>query len=157
MPDYTTVTKVTDLFPKISDTNISSASIAFYIDQAEAEINGKIAVRYTLPFSLTPPLVETIATELSVIKILDRFFTSEAKSKNDWRDIRKKDLNGLLGGIAEGKITLINSANEIIGQRTDIQDIYSDTKDYTPTFSHLHYSLQEVDEDRLDSEEDDLD
>lgn len=157
MPDYTTVTKVTDLFPKISDTSITSASIAFYIDQAEAEINGRIAVRYTLPFSLTPPLVETIATELSVIKILDRFFTSEAKSKNDWRDTRRKDLNSLLDGIAEGKITLINSANEIIGQRSDIQDIYSDTKDYTPTFNHLHYSLQEIDEDRLDDEEDDLD
>jgi phage gp36-like protein len=157
MPDYTTVTKVTDLFPKISDTGISSASIAFYIDQAEAEINGKIAGRYTLPFSLTPPLIETIATELSVIKILDRFFTSEARSKNDWRDTRKEDLNKLLDGIVEGKVTLVNSAKEIINQRSDIQDIYSDTKDYTPTFNHLHYSLEEIDEDRLDDEEDALD
>ena len=157
MPDYTTVTKVTDLFPKISETSITSASIAFYIDQAEAEINGKIIARYTLPFSLTPPLIETIATELSVIKILDRFFTSENRSKNDWRDTRKKDLNNILNGIMDGKISLVNSANEIIEQRSDLQDVYSDTMDYTPTFNHLLYSLQVIDEDRLDDEEDDLD
>jgi len=157
MAVYTTVAKVTDLFPKIKDTQISSASIAFYINQAEAEINGRLAPQYSLPFSTTPALIETIATELSLIKVLDRFFTSEARSSNSWRDTRKKDAQNLLDGIANGSMSLINSSHTIINPRSDLHGIVSNTSEYTPTFSHLGEGSQEIDPDRLDDETDDLD
>ena len=157
MATYTTVSKVTDAYPRIKETKVTSAEVAFYINQAEAEINGKIAGEYSLPFTATPPLIETVATELSIIKVLDRFFTSEHRSSSDWRNTRKNELDKLLDGISDGSISLVNSASAIIERQSDLHGISSNTSGYTPTFSHLGVEDQRIDPDRLDDEEDDLD
>ena len=157
MGTYTDETKVRNLYPKLDDvTNLSDKQIEFYVTQAENIINGKISQRYTLPFSSTPPLIESIATEFSLIKLLDRFFTAERVSKNDWRNVRKEDIDKLLEGIMDGSITLVDSANNVIGQSTAAL-IASTTEDYEPTFNLLDPVLQRVDPDRLQDKKDDVD
>ena len=90
MPSYTTVANVQDLYPRVGSlSSINSASIAFYIDQAENEINGYLANNYTLPFSASPPMITTLSTEYSLVKILERFFTQEVGSQNAWVAERK--------------------------------------------------------------------
>lgn len=153
MGTYTTAVKVRNLYPELSTaTRLTDTQLDFYIAQAENHISAILAVRYGLPFTATPPLVETIATEYALIKVLDRFFTSETASKNDWRNIRKADLDKILKSILDGEILLIDANNSVIAQRIDVGSIASNTQTYTPTFSHLGDGQQRIDHDRLDDE-----
>lgn len=157
MGDYTNAIDLRKLFKKIDTANLNDNDLEFYITMAESVVKGKIAKRYDVTFSAVPPLIRYISAELSLIFVLNRFFTGETRSKNDWRDVRKQDNDKLLNDIADGKIALTDSSGNIIAQRTDNQGIESNTKDYTPTFSHLDVEDQKLDKDREDDERDDLD
>jgi len=152
MPDYTTVPKVLDLYPRVgSMSTVTSSNIAFYIDQAENEINGHLINNYTLPFSATPPIIESISTEYSLIKILERFFTQGVGSENKWVDERRKIVFQYLDKLNNGEIGLFNSSKELIAYKSG-DAIYSNTKGYDPTFTMLDETLQEIDSDRIDDE-----
>lgn len=138
-----------DTVPEFTDTDIE-----FYIRFAESEVDAKLAARYTLPFSATPPVVRAIATEKALIKVLDRFFTGQTEDENDWRNVRKKECDALLQGIVDGEITLVNSAGTVLGPRADIHNILSSTDNYAPTFGHGSSIVEEVDPDRIQDEED---
>jgi len=152
MPSYTTVPKVLDLYPRVgSMTSITSSNIAFYIDQAENEVNGYLVNNYDLPFSATPPLVETISTEYSLIKILERFFTQGINSENKWVSERKEYVKNFLNQINSGTIALYTNSLQLIAYQGD-DTIYSNTMNYNPTFTMLDETLQQIDPDRLDAE-----
>ena len=154
MPTYTTVNNVLSLYPRIgSYSSISSSAIAFYIDQAENEVNAYLANNYTLPFSATPPMVETLSTEYSLVKILERFFTQEVGSRNEWVGERKNFVFDMLNKINNGDIGLINSSGELIVYNAG-DTIFSNTMEYTPTFTMLDETLQQIDSDRLEDEYD---
>lgn len=150
MGKYTDATKLRKLYKDIDTTDINDNDIEFFIRQKENIIDLKLAQRYTLPFSSTPPVIETVATECSFIGILDRYFTAETKSNNDWREIRATACNSILDALSDGSISLVNSAGEIIDQRTDIGGIQSNTSGYEPTFNRLDETLQQEDSDRLE-------
>lgn len=153
MGQYTTDAKVRQLYPQLNDlTNLTLSQVEFYVSQAESEINGRIGMRYTLPFSSTPALIEAIATEYAFIKLMDRFYTAEAPGKNDWKEVRRKELKELIKDVADGKVTLVDSSYAIIGMSATSQ-VASDTSGYTPTFNHLDPTQQVIDVDRLDDEE----
>lgn len=157
MGNYTTATKVRQLYPLLNDLiSLTDGQIDFYISQAEAELNGRLASRYALPFSATPPLIEALSTEYALIKLMDRFYSSEEPKENAWKSARRRDLKTLLTDLAAGDMTLVNSAYEVIAQRTD-GGIASDTSIYTPTFTHIDATQELVDLDRVDDEEDALD
>ena len=97
MPSYTTVENVLDLYPRVGSlSTVTSSNIAFYIDQAENEINGHLINGYTLPFSSTPPIISTLSTEYSLVKILQRFFTQEVGSDNVYVTQRLDDVKEYL-------------------------------------------------------------
>lgn len=153
MGTYTNNNKVRELYPLIDRTSsITSAQVEFYITQAESVINGFIAFRYSLPFPTIPQLVITFSSELSLLNLLDRFFTSEQPKVNEWRDKRKEELFKLLGGVKKGEILLILGDGSTVGQRTDIGGIKSNTKNFTPTFNHLDEINQTIDPDRIEDE-----
>ena len=157
MGDYTTDTKVRQLYPALNDlSSLTYTQVEFFISQAEAEINGRLAARYALPFSAVPPLVAAISTEYALLKLMDRFFSAEAPTKNDWKEVRRKELKELLAGIADGTVLLVNASGAVLGQSAGAT-IESDTSGYTPTFNHLNPVYQEIDSDRLDDEEDAVD
>ena len=105
MPSYTTVENVYDLYPRVGSlSSITSSQIAFYIDQAENEVNGHLVNGYTLPFSSTPPLIRTISTEYSLVKILQRFFTQEVGSDNAYVAQRLDAVKEYLTQINSGDI-----------------------------------------------------
>ena len=154
MPTYTTVPNVLSLYPRVGSlASVNSASIAFYIDQAENEINGYLANNYTLPFSSSPPLVTTLSTEYSLVKILERFFTQEVGSKNEWVEERKKYLLDTFNKINNGDIGLVTSSGELIVYNSG-DTIFSNTMTYNPTFTMLDETLQQIDSDRLEDEHD---
>ena len=154
MPSYTTVTNVQDLYPRVGSlSSINSASIAFYIDQAENEINGYLANNYTLPFSASPPMITTLSTEYSLVKILERFFTQEVGSQNAWVAERKKYIIDTLNKLNEGTLGLVTSSGELLVYNSG-DTIFSNTMEYDPTFTMLDETLQQIDSDRLEDEYD---
>ena len=156
MPTYTTVPNVYSLYPRVGSlASVNSASIAFYIDQAENEINGYLANNYTLPFSSSPPMITTLSTEYSLVKILERFFTQEVGSTNAWVEERKKYIVDTLNKINDGTIGLVTNSGELIVYNAG-DTIFSNTMTYNPTFTMLDETLQQIDSDRLEDEYDDV-
>ena len=52
MSYYTSVANVYTLYPRVGSlSSVNSASVSFYIDQAENEINAYVVNNYTTPFS----------------------------------------------------------------------------------------------------------
>ena len=154
MPSYTTVANVQDLYPRVGSlSSVNSASIAFYIDQAENEINGYLANNYTLPFSASPPMITTLSTEYSLVKILERFFTQEVGSQNAWVAERKKYIIDTLNKLNEGTLGLVTSSGELLVYNSG-DTIFSNTMEYDPTFTLLDETLQQIDSDRLEDEYD---
>ena len=149
MGTYTDATELRKLYKDIDTTGLVDNDIEFFIRTAENEISAKLAMRYALPFSSTPPVIKSIAQEKSFIKILDRFFTAETRSRNDWRDVRAEDCNKLLDSITDGKVPLLNSSMSAISQRSDL-GIQSNTSGYEPTMNELPQTLQQVDSDKLE-------
>lgn len=157
MGAYTNADNVRKLYPALNElTSLTDTQIDFYVAQAEAEIDGRLAVRYALPFSAVPPLVEALSTEYALIKLMDRFYSAEAPAKNDWKEVRRRELRRTLTALASGTMALVTSTGAVIATATGA-GIESDTSDYTPTFSHVDPVLQRIDEDRIDAEEDAID
>jgi phage gp36-like protein len=152
MPTYTTVDNVLDLYPRVGSlSTVSSSSIAFFITQAEAEINGHLINNYTLPFPNGAPIIETLATEYSLVKILERFFTQEVGSQNAWVSGRKEAVMDYLTKINSGDIGIVDNSLAIITYNAG-DTIHSNTMEYNPTFTMLNSTLQQIDSDRLDDE-----
>ncbi len=156
MAYHTSVPKVYSLYPRVGSlSTVNSSAVSFYIDQAEAEVNGFLINNYTLPFSSTPPIIETICTEYSLVKILERFFTQEIGSDNSWVANRREYVIDYLTQINSGTVGLYNSSLELIAYK-DGDYIQSNTMNYNPTFNVLNPTLQQIDGDRLEDEYDDV-
>tara|TARA_Y100000592_G_scaffold65028_1_gene101181 strand:- start:149 stop:646 length:498 start_codon:yes stop_codon:yes gene_type:complete len=152
MPTYTTVPNVLSLYPRVGSlSSVTSSSISFYIDQAENEVNGYLGNNYTLPFSSSPPLVTTISTEYALVKILERFFTQELGSKNDWVSERKTYIVDILNKLNSGELALTTSSGELITYNSG-DTIFSNTQTFNPTFTMLDETLQQISSERLDEE-----
>jgi len=157
MPSYTTVENVLDLYPRVGSlSTVTSSNIAFYIDQAENEINGHLINGYTLPFSSTPPIISTLSTEYSLVKILQRFFTQEVGSDNVYVTQRLDDVKEYLNKINTGDIGLYTSSLELIPYNPG-DTIFSNTMNFDPTFTMIDETYQVIDSERMDQELDAVD
>ena len=156
MHSYTTVGNIYSLYPRVgSMSTINSASVAFYLDQAENEINGYLINNYTLPFSSTPPVIGTLSTEYGLVKILERFFTQETGSQHAWVKERKDYIFDYLAKLNTGDVGLFDSSMQIITWNAG-DTIYSNTMTYLPAFNVLNEVYQQIDGDRLEDEWDDV-
>jgi|TARA_R110000751_G_scaffold68966_3_gene140262 phage gp36-like protein len=152
MSYYTSVANVYTLYPRVGSlSSVNSASVSFYIDQAENEINAYVVNNYTTPFSSSIPTLTTISTEYALVKILERFFTQEVQSENSWVRERKEYVFDLLNKINSGEIGLYTSSLELITYNAG-DTIYSNTMNYNPTFTMLDETMQQIDSDRLQDE-----
>ena len=157
MPSYTTVENVLDLYPRVGSlSTVTSSNIAFYIDQAENEINGHLINGYTLPFSSTPPIISTLSTEYSLVKILQRFFTQEVGSDNVYVTQRLDDVKEYLNKINTGDIGLYTSSLELIPYNPG-DTIFSNTMNFDTTFNMIDETYQVIDSERMDQELDAVD
>ncbi len=157
MGDYTSFEDIRRLFKKVDTAGMTAEDQEFYIVMAESVVKGCISKRYTLPFTTVPTLIRYISTELALIYILDRFFTQEARSENSWVNQRREAIlgeDGLLNQIKDGDIELVLEDDSIVAEDADKAGLNSDTETYTPTFGHGFVGNEEIDPDRLESEED---
>ena len=160
MPSYTSVNRIYQQLPAIgSMTTLSSAQVLTFVEDAENEINARLAPLYTVPVtgSGVPPILETLATNMAQYRILSRrVMTQEKLKESGWVDRFKED-SELLQKIADGGISLVDSSGTIIAGRTDQREVWSNTKDYLPTFTELGDLDQVQDPDKIDDLADERD
>lgn len=155
MPDYGTVAGVFDLYPRIgSNTAINSALVLSYIGGAEAWINGRIAHRYTVPVSGSPPILKLIAETRATWMVLRRFFTQEKENTSEWVGGWNDDAEDMLEPYATGSATLVASNGTVLTPSLTTPIPWSSTDAYKPTFDVREQIAQRVDPDRIQADED---
>ncbi len=149
---YTSVDRLYDILPEVgSDSTLTSAQIltAFAIP-AESEINARISRLYAVPVPGVVPLLEAIADDLAMYRILSRrIMTRDMLKDSGWTD-RFKEARETLDAVATGKTLLVNSAGDLIGSRTDVAEVRSNVSAYQPTFHEGSDLDHVIDKDKID-------
>lgn len=152
---YTTVSLCYETLPDLrSATNVESKVVYAHAGRAQAIVNAKVVKRYNLPFSLTPPLIESITTDLTIYSVLAKTaIIANTTEDGPWPKAYKECMD-LLNEIALGTLVLVDSAGAVISQRTDQMIARSSSEDYVPTFSELPPEQSTIDSDKIDDLED---
>ncbi len=132
---YTDVDRVFDTLPDLkTDTDLTSAHMVIFIEDAEADINAKLRSKYDVPVLGEVPLLKSIATDCSIYRVLSRrIFTQERLENSVWPD-RYKECVETLDALAKGELTLVDSAGTIISADTTAESFQSTTKGDHQTF-----------------------
>lgn len=106
----------TDRTTRINTSTVAPTILAAYITKSEAVINGYIAKLYTISqtVALQPPLLQSIAKDLTIYYTLSDQYTSDNQNMSDWLTSKKDDVMGLLEKISEGDIVLTHSQTALL-------------------------------------------
>ncbi len=152
---YTTVSLMLMTLPELgSVTTVTSAHLATFAGEAEAEINANIARLYIVPLTTDVPLLTTLATDIAIYKVLTRrLFTAERLAASPWPDRYRESLAMLLR-VAQGELPLVGVSGSLLTGRSDVAEVYSTTQKYVPTFWEGPWPAQEPDAQKLEDEAD---
>lgn len=158
---YTSVSRVNTAYPAISSVSaITSGVVHQFAGDVEAEINGRIAGRYTLPLTVECPMLTAIATRETIYRIaVQRALVQfpPAQQGAHPMQVQHRDDQKLLDLIANGSVKLVDSSGAQILVETTQMELYSTTKDYLPTMHEGDWTEMVQDPDKLDDLEADRD
>lgn len=151
---YTTVTRINSAFPALSSvSNITSAVVAQYATDVEAEIDAVISTRYALPLASTCPILTAIATRETIYRIaVQRALVQfpPAQQGKAPLQVQHEDDQKLLVKIAEGNLRLVTTSGAVVAISTSQIPIYSTTMNYLPTFHEGDWGAMVQDKDKID-------
>ena len=121
MPDptsnfqYCTSTEVTDICKVIEEfvaSDWTPAEIIKRINDAEDEINSRLAVAFTLPFTagVVPRLIKIITARLSSALILDVIFLRGSPNASEYAKILREKVDTDIKRILSGGMTVLDSS-----------------------------------------------
>ena len=155
---YTSPSRVGSAFPALNSvTNITSGVIHQFIGDVEAEINGMIGKRYSLPLTVECPILTSIATREAIYRIAVQRALVQFPPAQQGRhpmQVQHSDDQKLLQKISDGALQLISSSGEIVGADTSQMEVFSTTMNYEPTFHEGSINDAIVDPDKLDAIDD---
>lgn len=153
---YTSVDLMFSTFPEIGSlSSVNSAGFHHHAGMAESRINAAISRLYSLPFTVTIPLLQTLATDMAIYNVLStRIALKTDDGEHPWYQ-RFKAADATLNDIANGNIPLVDSSGGVVTGRGDMAEVYSNTMDYHPTFWEGPIEDQVPDVDKLDDGADD--
>jgi len=131
-----------------SISTMDNSLMLHHASMAETLINAKIAKKYTLPFTVQIPLLETLATELAIYNVLTSRIT--IKAEHPWFQ-RYKNALKTLDDVADGKLDLITTAGAVVAEGSGRGEIWSSNKSYIPTFHEGNEYDQIQDSDKIDN------
>ena len=130
---YTTVARMLDMFPSLgSASTVTSAQTVVYIEHAESEIDAKIARMWTLPLTSVPGIIQTIASEIAMEKMMSQRIMLQSQLKDSVWPKSFARAYELLDEIASGQYLLVDSAGAILAQQTSHAPIITTTDGYLP-------------------------
>lgn len=156
---YATVDEIRRRYPGIIETsNLTPLEIDAHISDAEGEVNGRLARRYTIPFAPGMEPIRTLTRDLASYSLLRSLIIQEDPSRSDWVESIRDRADKLLDALVEGKAAVVTTSGAVVGQLSTVPGgVWSSTMGYAPTMSILDSIQQEVDPDRVQDEEDKLD
>lgn len=149
---YALSTTVLALVPGISATDSATAdALNAHIRRADDIINGKLARRYATPFTTTtiPPLVRTIAEDLTSGFLFRSLYTRDSQNTNAWTEDLMKKAFELLDQIANYEIDITDTAGSLIAEINTGSRLDSSTENYAPVFDIDSETSHLIDADRL--------
>jgi hypothetical protein len=154
MAIYTTVERVRNQIRFMgSVSNVASGTIDQFIVENESVIDAKLSNLYAVPFGVNsvPPVIQTIATKVSAITLFDHIGIEERDTKQLHIE-RLEKFWELLGKIADGSLTIVDSSGTEVSQSTANINILSTNKDFKPVFDMRDAEDWRVDPDLIDLE-----
>ncbi len=148
---YTTVDQWLTIYPNISKSNVSSATMIAYIDKGAAYIDSYIApVVPSVPVVPTPPILKDLNDDLSFVMFLRRNVHEAGKDvgiDKMWQECKRR-----LEDIRNGFISLVSSGVDIsLMDRT--ASPWSSVAGMAPTFGiGIDIVDSEIDPDRVDDD-----
>lgn len=137
MADYTTYAEISDRINTISQyvpTGETEATwVADMIEDAEDEINGRLAHLYTVPFSSPyPVIITTICKYFAISRVMNPGFVGEVPADNRVVDTYYKRGNDLLEKLEAGEITIPNvtvpNNAKAVSSTEDYDKVFTTTK-----------------------------
>lgn len=122
-------------------TEIGSAFIGY----VENQVEGMLSTKYSVPFSDNNVTVKDLCVDLVYIKA--------ANLAVKQRDQLRKEFMERISRLIEGSESLITSSGDVIGHVGGT--VWSNTKDYHPTFGMSPEEYLSVDSNLISDEEDD--
>lgn len=155
MGNYVTTTSLLRLFPGLPQTSTVSgysdtvSLIDSHIERAESLVNAYSSRRYTIPFVPAPPLIKTLAEDISGCYLFRSKFTKDSHNTSEWSDDLFNKAMRTLDLIKKGEIDVINANGGVIEERIAASKISSNTKNYQPFFDVDEPTSWRVDPNRL--------
>ena len=121
---YSSISSILLMLPGLPQTSTSAgysttaAVVGRHITRADSIIDGKISKRYSTPLTPTPPLLGSIAEDITSYFSYRSFYTQDNQNRNDYFDEMRKTALDLLDEIRDGKIDLVDSTGGVIGEKT---------------------------------------
>lgn len=133
------------------------AIIDAHISRVDALINAKIARRYSVPVSPTPPLIANIAEDITSFYTYRTLYAKDnqntANRLEDYLTPEAQSAFALLDDIRKGSLDLVDTAGSLIAESGAVVDDYiiGLNEDYHTTFDMDGPLDWKIDSDRLDS------
>ncbi len=123
-----------------NNTNLDDSVFATRRDQAEAEINGRLAAAgYTIPLqgsngsAYTPPLIENIARLLSAGYVLNQDYGATTEGSTKAGNEKLKQANRLLSDIQNQNIVLLDTTGSTLVRTSQVSGWPDNTTQYVGT------------------------
>ena len=125
MARYVNWDDVVGRYPGIASIGGADQVGSDYIQYAEVEIEGRLAERYTVPFSDNNLTIRDLVIDLVYVK-------AGNLSVEDYEQMADR-LDKRIERLLEGREAMVTTSGDII-QRADEGAAWSSTQDYAPTF-----------------------
>jgi len=95
-----------------------------WITAAEAYVDGRLATKYTVPFTPAPPMVQDLVMDLTYYRI---------NMRQKWAGELRADLNARFEGLLNGTIALVDASGNVIDSASG-SGAWSNTSSYASAF-----------------------
>lgn len=138
MGEYATTTSFTSLIPNILAGNSTADSagvdaLKAHIVRAESIVNSYISARYSLPFTVVPPILRTISEDIASYFHIRGVSVQDGQRDNPWYSSYKLAID-MLTNIRDGNTQLALTDGSAVGPISTSRFI-SSTQDFAQTFN----------------------
>lgn len=138
---------IVNRYKRVVDVGDSALVEDSYLLPAEAELNARLGVAYTVPFSNNNVTAKDLAIDLTYLKVIQY---KEIDRADRMMNLLDKRFNALL----DGSHQMITTSGDVISPTTQLGAFGSTTEDYHPVFGMDDPEYLRVSSAQLEDEED---
>lgn len=126
----------------LTDSRAAATLEAAYLVPAEAEVDARLGSRFTVPFSSNNITVKDLVIDMTMLRM------GTYKERDEQL---RKDVDARIKALLDGTMIMVDSAGAALAYPAS--GVINTTADYHPTFGMGDILDMEVDDERIDDEE----